>query len=263
MTWNVLSRTVICTLTTAVLLTTQVTQAAGPAEQAVAEAAKENQFAFILFFKANDAATQQMHETLTTTLADRTDATIVPVHVADAQEAALVKQFDATRLPMPAVAILAPNGAVCSVIPRQISEQQALACIVSPIQATCLKTLQDNQLVALCVLPSPQSQIPAGVAHFKQDAHYSERTRVIPVLAGDPQEAKFLKQLKIPTDKKTPVVAFIAPPGVMVGMFDERVTANELASKLAAAGKCCDDENCKHNQTVKGQTAKGAAPTRR
>ncbi|MEZ6049621.1 MAG: hypothetical protein R3C11_29380 [Planctomycetaceae bacterium] len=252
MTRIVIFRTAILALMAITLLPASPVSAASPAEQAVADAAANNKFSYIMFYKTNDAASKQMHRTLMDTLAQRTDATMIPVHTGNQQEEGLIRKFDATRLPMPAVAVLAPNGAVCTVIPREISEQQVLACFVSPVQADCLKSLQENQLVALCVLPSPQTAIPAGVSSFKQDKHYKDRTRVIPVLAGDQQEAKFLKQLKIPSVKSKPVVAFIAPPGVMVGIFDEHVTANELSEKLAAAGKCCEDENCKHNQSARG-----------
>ncbi|MAT15813.1 MAG: hypothetical protein CMJ46_11165 [Planctomyces sp.] len=258
MTRIVTSRTAIIGIMAIAVLSARSVEAASPGEQAIAEAAQNNKFTYIMFYKSNDAASKQMHGTLMNALSQRTDATIVSIDTGNRQEEGLIRQFDASRLPMPAVAVLAPNGAVCSVIPRQINEQQVLACIISPVQATCLKSLQENKLVALCVLPNPQAKIPQGVANFKGDKHYAERTRVIPVLAGDQKEAKFLKQLQIPTDKSTPVVAFIAPPGVMVGMFDEHVTAIELAENLAASGKCCEDENCKHNQT-----AGSGAPKRR
>ena len=40
----------------------------------------------------------------------------------------------------------------------------------------------------------------------------------------------------------------MAPPGVLVGKFTANVTMNEITTKLHAAGKCCDDPNCKHNK---------------
>ncbi|QDU82350.1 hypothetical protein Pla110_41050 [Polystyrenella longa] len=255
MTRNVTIFTAVIAIISSMMISAQ---AASPAEQAVNQAAENNQFSYVLFYKANDAATKAMHGTLTATLSKRTDTAIIPVNAADSNEQVLIKRFDVTRLPLPAVAVLAPNGAVCSVMPRQVSSQQLLACIVSPVQATCLKTLQDNKLVALCVLPNAQASIPQGVVNFKQDKHFQDRTRVIPVLATDEQEAKFLNQLKVPTNQSTAVVAFIAPPGVMVGMFNEKVTQNEMAEKLAAAGQCCEDENCKHNKS-----ASGSAPQRR
>lgn len=230
--------------------------AASPGEQAVATAAQNNQFAFVMFYRSNDTAAQAMHGTIKSTLAERPDATIVPVQISDKAEQALINKFDATRIPMPAVAVLAPNGAVCSVLPQRVSDKQLLACIVSPGQAKCLKALQDGKIVALCAQPSADAEIPMGVKQFQADKLFTERTTVVSVLASDESEAKFLSQLRVPTNQPTPVVAFMAPPGVMIGVFNGNITHSELAQKLAAAGKCCDDENCKHHQATGNQPSR-------
>lgn len=243
-------------LLSAFLTTCPSAHAAGRGELAAATAAGNNQFAFVMFYRSNDAATQNMHETLTSTLADRQDAIIVPVQIGDANEASLIQKFDATRIPMPAVAVLAPNGAVCSVLPQRVSDKQLLACIVSSGQAKCLKALQDGKIVALCALPSADVEIPMGVKQFQADKLFTERTTVVSVLASDESEAKFLNQLRVPTNQRIPVVAFMAPPGVMIGVFNGDITHNELAQKLAAAGKCCDDENCKHHQATGNQPSR-------
>jgi len=231
--------------------------AASPGQEAVDAAARNNQFAFIMFYRGNDAATQGMHGVLTSTLSDRQDAVIVPVQIGDAAEQSLVERFDATRIPMPAVAVLAPNGAVCSVFPQRVREQQLTAAIVSPGQAACLKALQDKKIVLLCAQPDANAAIPTGVRQFEADALYENRTQVVTVQANDPAEAKFLKQLRVQTNQPTSVVAFMAPPGVMLGVFNGNVTLDVLAQKLAAAGKCCDDENCKHHKAAgAGQPAR-------
>ena len=222
--------------------------AAGPGQRAVAEAAQNNQFAFIMFYRGNDAATKSMHSTLKSTLDSREDAVIVPVNIADAAEQTLIKRFDAARLPMPSVAVLAPNDAVCSVLPQRVNAEHLNAMFVSPAQATCLKSLQDKKITILCAQPTKSAEIPAGVRAFQQDQQFKDRTQVVTVQAGDPNEAKFLRQLRVPTDQLTPVVAFMAPPGVMIGIFGESVTHRELAEKLAAAGQCCDDKNCKYHK---------------
>ena len=239
-------------LLSAFLTVSHSAHAASPGEQAVASAARNNQFAFVMFYRGNDAAAQAMHGTIKSTLAERRDAVVVPVQISDNAEQALIKKFDATRIPMPAVAVLAPNGAVCSVFPQKVSEQQLTAAIVSPGQANCLKALQDKKIVVLCAQPSTTAEIPVGVRQFQADKLFTERTEVIPVLASDPNEAKFLQQLRVRTDQRTPVVAFMAPPGVMLGVFNGNVTHDILAQKLAGAGKCCDDENCKHHQATGG-----------
>lgn len=225
-------------------------RAVSTGDQAVATAAQHNQFAFVMFYRGNDAATHAMHRTISSALAERPDAVIVPIQINDNTEQALISKFDATRIPLPAVAVLAPNGAVCSVIPQKVDERQLTAAIVSAGQASCLKALQDKKIVILCAQPAPSAEIPAGVRQFQTDKLYAKRTEVVTVVASDRKEAKFLKQLRVRTDQRTPVVAFMAPPGVMLGVFDANVSHDVLAQTLAAAGKCCDDENCKHHSTA-------------
>lgn len=219
-------------------------------QQVVASAAESDQFTFILFHRGRDAATDKMHQVLHSTLAQRQDAVILPIQISDASEQALVKKFDATRMPMPAVAILAPNGAVTGVVPQRVSPQRLVASIVSRGQATCLKALQDQKIVILCAQPDGTRDIPTGVREFQADKLFTDRTEVVTVTATDPAEAKFLHQLRLRTDQPTSVVAFMAPPGVMMGIYDANVTLDTLAQRLAKAGKCCDDPNCRHHRTA-------------
>jgi hypothetical protein len=249
-TFNQTTIALTMTLVTACFAMAQTARAASPAEQAIQAASANNQFAFVMFYRGNDAATQKMHGTLRSSLSSRQDAVIVPVQIGDVSEQALVKQFDATRMPMPATATVAPNGAVCSVFPRRVTEQQLASTIVSPGQTQILKALQDRKLVLLCAQPTAGAPVPVGVQQFQADKLYSNRTEVVTVLANDPAEAEFLTKIGVKPGQPTPVVAFMAPPGVMVGTFNANVSFDVLAEKLAAAGKCCDDENCKHHQSA-------------
>jgi hypothetical protein len=38
---------------------------------------------------------------------------------------------------------------------------------------------------------------------------------------------------------------------VLVGKFGPGASKDEIAAALAKAGKCCDDENCRHVQGAK------------
>ena len=249
----VIRHRLLFTLFSAVLAQSLTANAAGTGQQLVSQAGSNDQFAFIMFYRGNNIAARKMHGVLKSALAGRRDAAIIPVRVSDVAEQELVKRFDATRMPLPAVAVLAPNGAVCSVFPRRVSEKQLVAAIVSPGQAECLKALQDKKIVLLCAQPEMGTAVPTGVRDFQADDLFRNRTKVVTVSASDPVEARFLQQLRVKTDQATPIVAFMAPPGVMLGVFDADVTLEVLAQKLAAAGKCCDDENCRHHKTAVGR----------
>ncbi len=244
-------------LMAAILLTgaTGVTADGGPFQQKIDAAARSEQYAFVLFYSQNDAATQKMHGVLKETLSNRNDATAVSVNISDANEATLIEQFDATRMPMPAVAVIAPNGAVTGVYPQQVTTPQLTASIVSSGQAACLKALQDQKIVLLCVHPEGTTSIPKGVQDFQADALFRGRTQLVSVQASDQTEQKFLRQLQVRTDQPSTLTAFMAPPGVMLGVYNAKVTQDVLAQKLAAAGKCCDDPKCKHHKGAAGQSS--------
>jgi hypothetical protein len=91
--------------------------------------------------------------------------------------------------------------------------------------------------------------LPAGAEMFLADPAFQSRATTESYVINDPAEARFVRDMEIDAatfDGSTVVV--LAPPGVLVGKFPATVTAAQIAAKLHAAGKCCDDPNCKHNQ---------------
>ena len=226
-----------------------VAMAESPGQSSVASAAKQNKFAFIMFYRANDATTQSMYKVLKSELAARNDSAIVVVNITDAKEKTIVDQYDASRTPMPAVMAVAPNGAITGVFAKTLAPAQVAAAIVTPAQTRCMRALQDKKLVLLCIQPTGSKDVPMGVQQFKADNLNVNRTHLVSLQADDPAEAKFLQQLKVRPDTRTTVTAFMAPPGVLLGTFNDKVTPSVLMTKLAAAGQCCDDPNCKHRSS--------------
>mgnify|MGYP007079537874 CR=1 FL=1 len=159
---------------------------------------------------------------------------------------------------MPAVMAVAPNGAITGVFAQKLTAAQVDAAIVTPAQTRCMRALQDKKLVLLCVQPTGSRDVPIGVQQFKAAKLNVNRTHLVSLQAGDPAESEFLQQLKVRPDTRTTVTAFMAPPGVLLGTFNDKVTPTVLMTKLAAAGQCCDDPNCKH-----GKPATATKPTTR
>jgi len=186
-------------------------------EKALADATRSKFFTFVMFYRSNDSATQSMYQSLKTEVANRRNAALQPIRIDDASERRLIEQFDATCLPLPATAAIAPNGAITGVFPRQITREQIEGAIVSPGYAQCLKAMQSNQIVLLCVQPERGGFVPKGVQAFQADRTYRERTQLVSIHANDPAESGFLRQLKIRTDTPAPITVFMAPPGVLPG----------------------------------------------
>lgn len=235
-------------------------QPAGPsqAQQVLESAADAQKYTFIVFYKDNGPATGAMAQAVKRAVEMRANrATLAFVNATDPAEKAIVKRFDVSRAPMPLTVAVAPNGAMTSLMPKKVSEDEIEKAFVSPVSAHCLKSMQDGRLVFVCVQSTPQPSTPQGVSAFCADPQFKDRAVVIPIHSGNLAEADFLRQL----EAEDPMTVFLAPPGVLVGKFGPEATKAQLAAALHKAGKCCDDENCKHNQAGKhtGRPAAGAS----
>ena len=228
------------------------------AEQSLALASRTKQTAFLLFHRGNDARTQALHRTLANLAANRDDASVVAIAVNDPRNQRLIQRFDAKRIPLPAIVAVAPNDAVTGVFVQRFTAADFNSAIVSPGYADCVKALQNDRLVLLCIHPEGQNTVPQGVTEFRANNSFGKQVQVVNVSAIDPQEAKTLGELGIRSDVSGVTTVFMAPPGVMVGKFGQNVTASALAARLAEAGKCCDDPNCNH-----GRKTTATRPNRR
>lgn len=148
---------------------------------------------------------------------------------------------------MPLVLAVHPNGAVTGVFMNKVSEPELARCLVSPSKANCMKALQQNHLVVLCVQNTAAPTMPKGVQEFKADPHYATRTDVFALNPSDPNESAFLTEMQIDPRSQAPITVLLAPPGVLVEKFAITASGGDMAAALHKAGKCCNDPNCKHH----------------
>jgi hypothetical protein len=223
---------------------------ASSAQQTLAGAAAERKYTFLVFYRDNGQATQAMAQTVRRGVDSRKDrATVAYVNVANSAEKALVARFDVSRAPMPLTIAVAPNGAITSIAPGKITDEEIGASFVTPAAAQCMKSMQDGKIVLACVQSTEKPAMPQGVKDFCDDPFFKDRTAVMFIHARDPAEAEFLEQMEINPRTQGSMTVFLAPPGVLVGKFGPAATKDQLAAALHQAGKCCDDVNCKHNQS--------------
>ncbi len=240
------SRYVLCGgITTALVLgfgwaaKAQTPRQPSPAQAALASARQGQKYLFILFWKENSPATQAVKQTLDAALARRGgQAAAVAVNITDPAESAVVAQFGVSRSPMPLVAAIAPNGAITGGFPLKLTEKDVAGAFVSPGTAACLKGTQARKLVLLCVQPTGARDLPPAVREFKADTQYGPATEVVTIQGTDPAEAGLLQALKIQPASST-VTAFIAPPGTLLGTFNQFATKQHLIDRLKNAQTCC------------------------
>lgn len=216
-------------------------------ETSRAAAAKENKYTFIMFWKNQDDATKAMWNTLQQNLSGKNDTTtFVAVNTSDPAEAKIVEEYGVSRAPMPLTLAVAPNGAITGSFVKQINADYIQQSFVSPAKCRCMKTLQSRKMVLLCVNAGSSSAMPQGVQDFKAVPCYQNIVEVVNVSQTEAAEADFLKELEVPQDGQNTKVVFMAPPGVMVGMYNGNVTSQQLIAELKKAGKSCGVEGCKH-----------------
>jgi len=222
---------------------------AGGGMAAIQKASAANRYLFVFFWKEENqptAAMRQVFQAATAKVADRADA--VAVNVADPAENDIVAKFELDRAPMPLVLALAPNGAVTGGFPSTFSEQDLLGAFATPCTEQCVKALQENKLVLLCVQNGATKSNDAamgGVRQFQADERFRQATEVVMLDPTDAREASFLGDLKI--NPKTPqaVTALLAPPGNVIAEFEGATSKDELAAALLKANSgCCPGGSC-------------------
>lgn len=208
------------------------------------------QFTLILFWKQQDAITQQFAEVLRSAVAARPErAHWTGVDITDQANRAIVEHYGVSRAPMPLALCVADNGAVTGVFTRRPNEEAIERALVTPAMVQVTKALQDKKIVVVHVQPTQQSPLPTGAAAFARDPDFHARTTIVNVVLSDPDESRFLADMKFdPRDAGDSKLVVMAPPGVLIGKFNAGVTKAQIAAQLHAAGKCCNDPNCKHNQ---------------
>ena len=158
-----------------------------------------------------------MHSTVQPALTNMsTAAAIVSVCVTDPRERATVEKFGVDRAPLPLVVAVAPNGAVTKAWPLQVRAEQLREGIVSNCTARCMKALQDQKLVLLCVQNARTAHNAAawqGAQGFKADARFASASEVVTVDPSDSREAGFLKTLQVNPKTSEAVTVLLAPPG--------------------------------------------------
>jgi len=207
-------------------------------------------FTYVLFWKQNDANTQQFAETIRKGTARRPEqANWTSVDVNAETNKAVVAQYGVSRAPMPMALCVANNGAITAVFTRRPTDEALDRAIVTPAMVEVTKALQDKKIVVVHVKPTKDAPLPYGVFEFTEEPDFKARTMVVDVVASDAGERRFLTDMEFnAASVRDSAVVIMAPPGVLVGTFAASVTMNEITTKLHAAGKCCSDPNCKHNK---------------
>lgn len=241
---------------------------ASRAEQALDESAQQGRFTFVVFYKADDAATQAMVRAVKKGIAAKGEnAATLLVNVASPAEQKLVDKLGIRRAPMPLCVAFAPNGVVTALHRKAPSQIEVAKAFVTPTMMSCMKAMQAGKIVLICIQVPPHTAAPSAVEEFELSPEFKGRTATVTLDTQDPLETEFLSQLKLDAANTEGIATvMLAPPGVLVGKFKPEASLEEMAAELHAAGKCCNDPNCKHHKAgakLPPSTTQKAPATRR
>ncbi|MCE5268359.1 MAG: hypothetical protein LLG00_10785 [Planctomycetaceae bacterium] len=217
--------------------------APSPATAALEKAAKNNKYLFIFFFSEQDAHTKAMQGVLNTAVAKmpkRADS--IAVNVADPAEKAIVDKFRVRGAPMPLALSIAPTGAATKAFPKQFDENQLQDAFVSPCTAKCMKVIQDQHMILICVQNGKtklSQEAMKGVKAFMADSRYGKGTEIVMLDPADKAEQRFLGDLQVDPQTTTAVTVLVTPPGAPVARFAGAVTEEQITEKVKEAESGC------------------------
>jgi hypothetical protein len=223
-------------------------QGGGAGIAAMAQAAQEKKYLFAFFWKDESSETANMKKVFEEAMLRVKDrANSIQICISDSSESGIIENFDLKRAPMPLALVIAPNGAIMGGFPQKIDEDSLLSAFGSPCTEQCMKTMQDGNLVLLCVQnksTTSNEDAMKGVKAFAEDVRYASATRIVMLDPADPAEKPFLNDLKIDTETKEAVTAFMAPPGSVIAEFKGTTEKEELIAALQKASTGCGPGGC-------------------
>ncbi len=205
----------------------------------VQAAAEGGKYTYVMFYKTNDSATKRMATEVSSHVAETgAKTTWVSVNVKDRKEAEIIKRFDASRMPLPAVFGVAPNGAITGVFRQKVNQEQLANAILTPRYAEMVESLQNQKIAVVCMMPAKEAKIPAGVTALANNPEFKGKLHHVRAYATDDQEREFFRRMKVDANITLPVVLMFAPPGNHLGTYNASVDGSDLAKRLHSSGKC-------------------------
>jgi hypothetical protein len=228
---------------------------------ALANASKHDKYAFVFFYRNEDARTAQLRTVFDGAVAKITGrAESLIIDADDPFEKEIVGRFKVRTAPMPFVFVVAPNGAVIHSYKLAFSEKQLMDSFAGPGMEKTLKALQDGKMTFLCIQNGStkfDAEAMKGVNDFKNDPKYTKTTEVVTIDPSDAAEAQFLKNIKVDPATTEAVTVLLAPPGKIVGTFKGATEKKVLLASVQNATKkkpCCAGKKggCKKPAKKKG-----------
>lgn len=171
------------------------------------------------------------------------NAVVLQMNRSDAENKELVTKYRLAGAPLPLILVIASNGIVSGgFLLSQATPDVLVKAVPSPKKAYVMKTLSEGKSVFLVVTGKSMKE-KSTVMNTCQQAciEMENNARMIEVSLDNPNEEKFLTELKVDKTATEPITYVINSQGQIIGAFDENVNSTALvasAKKVATSG-CC------------------------
>lgn len=224
----------------------------GKVHAALKLAQQSDRYLYVFLTKSKDQSTARMREVFQEYLEGvKHHADGVEVSVTATSEKGFIDLYGLNRAPMPLVLAFAPNGAVTGGFPTDFTADDLASGMVGPVTADCIKSLQDGQLVVLCIQNDNTTDNVAartGAEEFANDPKYRATTRVVVLDPANEAESSFLAELDISPATSTAVTVLLAPPGSPIAKFAGATSKAALVKAVSkASSSCCPGGSCGPN----------------
>ena len=213
-------------------------------EAAIQTASVEGKYTFLVFYQQDDSASDSMKQVAAQAQQELAEkANVVYVDSSDQGKQALMAEIGIDQSNVPITIVVAPNGAILSGFPKEVTIEDLRDAFVSPQMADIEKTMQDGKLVFLYIANPGMKYYAENLTIIQATAarDYPDSSRIIEVDPENAGQADVVKACKI----KTPVSVtdlLILNGGYIVGELPGKLDQETLVSTITkgcSGGSCC------------------------
>jgi len=206
-------------------------------------ATRSGKVAFILVHDKDLSGLERARSIIGEAMRDIHDSVMLELDRSDPGNASFVSRYRLLGAPMPLILVTGRNGSLAGGLPLASANSELLAKLVpSPKKAEILKAMQDGKAVYVVASRSGGNfSADAAVEACSQAGdRASIETATVRIDLDDPEEAPFLKLLKIDTAQPGPFVLVFNTKGQLTGNFKslpDPATLTQAAVKKLSS--CC------------------------
>jgi len=213
------------------------------ASQRLSQAFIDGKYAYLFFYEASNRNCKIMEEHLDS-FARKTKKNVETIKVdrKDPKNRDIVTKLRTQTAPIPLTLLFEPDSAIVAVFTKVVTDEELIQAFPSPKKAETMKYIRQGKGVILCFSDkgmSSRGDVQTRCSQAK--SKLAGKAEYLSVDLSDPEEAGFMKELKIDPNMSEPLTFVINPQGQMTGKYEGEVQVTNLvqaATKVVKSG-CC------------------------